>query len=182
MDNQIVFDFNKIIVIESLRKHEQKTGRKLFDSIIKKFPAKAEYFKVDYKEVNSKRELFNLFNDIKEEVVKTHYFPFIHFEVHGSKEGLVLNSAYKITWEILTKFLREINIATKNNLFVSFASCHAAFIFQEIDILKKCPFVGFVAPFGEIRNYEIEETFETFFSELLMSLNVHGGTADFNIP
>ena len=100
-------------------------------------------------------------------------FPFIHLEIHGSsnKDGLVLNSGQLVTWLELANRLREINILTANNLTVSLATCHGAYIYREMSLIERAPFWGFVAPWDEIDEDDVEVSFNSFFDTLLDTLD-----------
>jgi len=86
-------------------------------------------------------QLFDLLEEIADNVKKHDEMPLLHFETHGSKEGLTLTNAYVSYIELLPD-LRKINVLTCNNLFIIVAACQGVYL---RDIL--IPSLGEAAPF-----------------------------------
>lgn len=162
------FQFNTIYVLESLFEQDDKTGEELFNDTIKRNSERTGLFHTKFLRVADKTTLIEYLKTINEYSNKQ-YHPFIHFEVHGSKnkDGLVLNSDELITWNELADETRQINLTTKNNLVISLATCYGAYFCNEMRILKAAPFCGCVCTTSQIPNYEIIPRFTIFFETLL---------------
>src|SRR5688572_22519897 len=124
------FEFNCIYVIESLPEFETKTGTILYEDLLRRITYKIDFLKSSLIRVENKIDLFTELEKIKSLALKGGHFPYLHFEVHGSIKGLVLPSRELVTWLELSNRLREINIIIRNNLFVSFATCFSAYIYE----------------------------------------------------
>jgi hypothetical protein len=166
--------FNKIIVIQSLKLKTQvdNTGEHLYNDIIKirAFQNEKEFGSAFYS-INCKEDLEDLFKDILEAVKMRELVPVIHFEIHGSEEGLHLKNTEFVPWSAIVDFLSEINSVTKNNLLVTFATCFSSYILNYIDINKKCPFWSFVSTHTPIRNEDIAISYTQFYDILLTDRN-----------
>lgn len=172
---KINFSFNKIYVIESLKQGEIKTGKNIYNDLIRWKTLNTDPLYSEYIEVSNKKSFNETMLYINSKVEKG-VLPFIHFEMHGSddKKGLVLNSDELVSWEELGIATRIINISTKNNLIVSLATCYGAFFLSSIDMNKEAPFSCFISTIEEVSTYEIEMDFTAFFETVL-------STTDFNL-
>jgi hypothetical protein len=160
------FEFNAIYVIESLKDDDIKTGTALYDDLLKRQSYKVDYLRMEIKRTNSKDALFLEFEEIKKLVLQNDLSPFFHFEIHGSPEGLVLNSNELVTWMELTNRLREINLLLKNNLFVSFATCYSAHIYQEVQPFLPSPFFAFIGSWEQVTQEDVMYSFYHFFESI----------------
>jgi len=176
-----VFQFNKIYVIESLFADDEKSGQILHNDIIRR---KIEQLNSGiYHElilVNSKNEFFRVFDHIRQEVIYKLVNPIIHFEMHGCQNGFVLNSDELIEWKELQMRLLELNLLTKNNLFLSLATCYGGYIHKVISPRTWTPFWGYVGPLDEVDEKQVMAGFQEFFDELLTSLNFSLATQRLN--
>ena len=162
------FDFNKIYIIESLFEDEIKTGKHLYDDLIRwktldNHPLYSEFF-----ELNNIEEFDRVMNQINADV-KNGYSPFIHFEIHGSenRNGFVLRSGQLLSWDKVAAHTRKINISAKNNLIISLATCFGAYFLYAIDINNVTPFSCCISTTEIITTEEIEQDFTSFFDTIL---------------
>ena len=139
------FKFNRLYIIESLQ--ERLTGKELYDDLIKWQEYKYSELQTNYFPVENKTELFAIFDRIKKECQEQGCCPVLHFEMHGDSKfrGLVLNSNELVAWEELYIILREINFIVRNNLFLTLAVCHGAYLMQIANIHLPAPFYDFIA-------------------------------------
>lgn len=168
------FKFNKVYVIESLDKNEHKTGKDLYDDILKWRQLSSDNkFVCEYKPVNNKVEYKTLISEIEKEC-ENGIFPILHFEVHGfsDKSGLALNSGEPISYPELIEDLSKINIKTGNNLFLTLAVCHGAYLLKAIRINEPSPFLSFVGSFKKINNNDILYRYSEFYSDFLANFNL----------
>ena len=167
-----VFQFNKIYVVESLYSDDEKSGEILHNDIIRrKIEQTGSGIQHELILVNNKDEFFKTFDHIRQEVIYRLVNPIIHFEIHGCQEGFVLNSDELIEWKDLQIRLLELNLLTKNNLFLSLATCYGGHIHKVISPRMWTPFWGYVGPLDEVFVGQVMAGFQEFFDELLTSLN-----------
>ncbi len=170
------FTFNKLYVIESLQIGDKLTGTELYNDLLKwkEFEHDGK-FKAELLTINNKAEFFNLLNSIKQECVEQKCFPMIHLEIHGSSEhdGLVLKSKELVSWNDIYESLIEINSIIGNNLFLTLAVCHGAYLMQLIKLDKPAPFWGFIGSFDSIKVSDLMIRYYEFYKEFFNSFNLN---------
>lgn len=159
------FEFTDIIIIESLKEHEEKTGKKLENFLKDRF---GEIINVIYHDVNTKREFYDLFEEI---INKTSngFLPIIHLEIHGhrSNMGLLLKSNELINWQYLYIYCKELNFNLKNNLFLTLAVCRGAHLIKRVVPYDRCPWAFIIGSFKDLWVDKLFNDFSTFYSTLL---------------
>jgi hypothetical protein len=165
--------FNRIYVIESLEEGT-RTGSNLYNDLLRYREYSLEHIYAELVVIETKDDFVKFHAKILNDLVTTSQVPYLHFEMHGCIEGLMLASDELVTWDELYEFCLPINRATGNNLFVSFASCYGAYIFNVVDPSEYSPFFGYIGAPAEIYPSEIEASFNAYFETLLR-------TFDFNI-
>ena len=169
------FKFNKIYVIESLKEDEHKTGKELYEDIIRRRQmSNSDRFISEYKPINNKIEYKALLSEIEKEC-SNGILPILHFEIHGfsDKSGLALNNNESINYLELAEDLSRINIKTGNNLFLTLAVCHGAYLLETIKIDKPAPYLSFLGSFEKINNDDILYRYSEFYNEFLMNFNLY---------
>lgn len=162
--------FNTIYVIESLPRGESRTGKELHQHL-KHLGFQVDGLQSRYEEVNSRKAFVKLLHRVQQEIGKAR-IPFLHLEIHGNAKGLSFANGDDIEWEALHQHLRRLNVATQNNLVVSFAACRAAGTYFDIDPMMPAPFLGVIAPLANVSVEEVEEGFPAFFVELFRSFDL----------
>jgi len=158
----VTFNFNKVYFIVS--DELSKFAEMLFTDVVERRCLQANLFS-ELIIINNKSDFEIAVREIIEECKKNEILPYIHFECHGSSEGVSLKSNECYSWDDFGDYLTRINIACKNNLFVSMASCYGGYL--SLPILKnilighvqRAPACGFLGPIGEIKynpNHAIE--------------------------
>jgi hypothetical protein len=160
----VSFNFNKVYVIESSRPDDELTGKEVFTSAIRPRTYQG-ILEAEYVYVINEIELYELLTRIEADVANKLQLPFIHFEMHGNTEGIELEQAL-VSWKELTEYLRAINVATRNNLMLSFATCYGNEIHRLIDFSDRAPFFGFIAPVASVSFPTIKSGFDAFFNVL----------------
>jgi hypothetical protein len=171
MEQKKEIGFNRIYVIESLDEDESKTGSNLYHDLLRYREYALEHVFAELVMINTKDDFRKLSTKIYNDIIRTSHIPYLHFEVHGCMEGLVLTSGERILWSELYNFCLEINRIVKNNLFVSFATCYGAYIFSIVDPTKPSPFFGYIGSPVEIYSQEIEASYNAYFEALLRSFD-----------
>lgn len=165
-------EFSKVYIIESLQPGDVKTGTNLFNDTVKpRMLQKGLENQCQLITLSTKSEFFDAFTEIKNQIIYNHEFPIIHFEMHGSKEGLELESREIIRWQELQEKMIEMNKLCENNLFISMATCFGGYIYTVISPKLRTPFWGFIGPFEEVRQIELLDNYTAFYSEFLLTNN-----------
>lgn len=174
----MVGDIKHIIVIQSLPKNDKKTGKELFDDIIKmhidyKQPANLKMTR-EYHEVFDKDSFVEIlrFYGINSEYMAGGIV--IHLEMHGAdnRKGLVLSDDSMIVWEEIVDLLRVINRNTKNNLYLTMATCFGRYMFEGVSQFKKSPYSGYISASKEVLPDEILNDFSIIFETLIANGNL----------
>jgi hypothetical protein len=167
-------EFNKIYVIESLREKDIKTGQSLFNDTIKRRLEQKELFdNCELLMPTSKVSFFECLEHIRNETILRLVNPIIHFELHGSKEGIQVNNNDIITWDELQFKLTEINFISGCNLFITMATCYGGYIYSVIKPNLRSSFWGFVGAFDIVYGDEILENYSSFYDEFIQTLNIN---------
>lgn len=161
-----LFNFNKIYVIESL-KGEWLTGEELYNDIIKRRHNNSTLL-----QVHSRDEWECAIATIMNEVSAMGIIPILHLELHGSSKGLSLSSGELIAWDDFVNRMREINVSTENNLFITMGICFGANILLHTQFDKPAPFFCFIGSFHEMYEEDIRIRYSEFYNEFLQSHNI----------
>lgn len=165
-------EFSKVYIIESLQHRDVKTGTNLFNETVKpRMLQKGLENQCQLITLTTKSEFFDALTEIKNQIIYNHEYPIIHFEMHGSKEGLVLESREIIRWQDLQEKMIEMNKLCENNLFISMATCFGGYIYTVISPKLRTPFWGFIGPFEEVGQIELLDNYTAFYSEFLLTNN-----------
>jgi len=167
--------FNSLLIIESLPIGEERTGYRLYEDLM--HHQHMFNFPIEYVRVGSKIEFENQFTLLRNRF-KEKFYPMLHFEVHGRKEGILpANEKQVIKWTYLCDFLAEINERMQNNLFVSFSTCEAYFVNNELlnrfFDKKRSPFAVMVGPSREMDQGSLRKWFSAFFPKFIESKDLN---------
>ncbi len=164
--------FNKIWVIESLSEKDWKTGKELYEDVLSNLQIKYQYFEAEYIEINDKKELFDFFGRVIR-LSQTGQIPILHFETHGSEDGLTLKSHELVGYAEMSPFLLNINMITQNNLFIIGAACYAAALIQIVRPYDRSPCWGVCGPTEEILPMDLFIGYRAFYFEAFKSRNMN---------
>lgn len=118
---ETILKHDYMIIIESLKEEERHTGKELYDDLNKTL---GQNFYFEYKEVESATSFKSLLSYIANRNDYTQ--PLIHIEAHGSYESspyvYFANNDFLTASEMEDYFIK-INLKSKFNLVVSFATC-----------------------------------------------------------
>lgn len=169
--------FNRIYIIESLLEDERKTGKELYDDLLR---WKGDIIDSVYLEVKTKAEFFYALQLIEQTLINYRLIPFLHLEIHGNKKGLVLKNGEGILWHELVSVLRRINYLARNNVLLSLATCFGANIFREVDPAGRAFAWGFIGPWIEVFPEDISISFQGFFETLLATSDLNASVESLN--
>lgn len=159
--------------MESLFADDSKTGSALYNDNLRWKADAIEKLDAELIIANTKREFINFLVRVSYEAETTELFPIIHLEIHGSddKKGLILNSGEFTSWEEIKPELTRINVAVKNNLLVTLAVCHGAYLIFILRPTDRAPVWGLVGPVIKVNTQDVAISFNAFYDELLTSFN-----------
>lgn len=166
MTKQTIY-FNKIYVIESLNASETQTGTNLYRDLLRVKTQEMDDFSSELIRITDKKSFVAVMDNIAKSTDPISSRPYLHFEIHGSKNGLVLSSLELLSWEELYDHFKRINSFLKNQLFISLATCYGGYLFNAIDPTKRSPFYGFVGSTNPLTSNDIEVGFWEYFDILL---------------
>ncbi|WP_143535365.1 hypothetical protein [Rhizobium sp. N122] len=118
-------------------------------------------------EPKSRDDLY-AFLDMLREKAESSFRPIIHLDMHGhADDGLhVVASGENAPWPHMVELLREINVATTNNLCVISLACFGFHILKDLDFSKPTPFYALVGSDREIAAGDIEERAMRFYKRV----------------
>ena len=168
------FRFNKIIVLESLKDNERHTGKELYDDLISRMPYIHTKLKVEYYDIDTLAQWDVVMDDILGDCLQNHNIPIIHFEIHGESngKGLVIKNHELATLEHVGAQLRNINIATGCNLFITLGVCKGLYLLFNMIMNEPMPFIGAVGSFSNLKNDDIYIRFYDFYDTLFSSMDI----------
>jgi hypothetical protein len=161
-----------LIIIESLRENDKKTGTVLESELLKLKKFQQPVLKTIVFSINSKKELISLLESIISMQEKVEFIPHLHFEIHGFENGLGLANGDLINWSELMGYFSRINFLTKNYLVIYLAVCYGSSILKNISPLGRAPFKALVTPSLEISEPQILSGFTSFYDEYFTSFDL----------
>lgn len=159
--------FNRIILIQSIPQDERQTGTEIHNDYLVRHSWIDANLEVELVQIETREEFINILERIVGDTFARRYLPYIHFEFHGAEESIVLSTGNKVKYSEFISLIRQININTKNNLFISISACWGGRIQFETDISEPCPFRGFIGPMDQIYPEDLIVSFSSYFDELL---------------
>ena len=168
------FFFNKLYVIESLRPEDRKTGKELYEDLLRYQELRFPELKVEYRSVAGKNEWDALMNEIAIDCEQNGSQPILHLEIHGSetKEGLVLENGEYLAYESIRPQIVRINVASRCNLFITLAVCKGLLMIKLNRLTEPMPFCGLLGAYDTILEDDLVIRFNEFYEELFDSFEL----------
>ena len=163
------FSYNRIIILQSLKQKELQTGTILSERLNQLTKEKEINLTSEVLDVHSIDEWKNAWEYICN-ITKVGYSPIIHIEMHGDEGYVGIDKGEKgiIPYKELYDKIRKINIASKNNTFVSMAVCHGMYVSLKMEsILEPMPFCGILSSEEELLDEELLDNYTIFYTKLL---------------
>jgi hypothetical protein len=163
-------DFSRIVILESLSSRDLHTGVKIREDIEVFNLFHNRGLQVEFHNPTKKTDFISKLSVLMRDTKKYENNPLIHIEAHGSNDtrGLILGSGEFISWDELKKPLTDLNIATKNNLFIVLSACFGAYLTTIILPTDRAPCFGLIGPTKAL-GAEHFLRFSRFYQELLAS-------------
>jgi hypothetical protein len=160
-----------IIIIESLRKNDKKTGEILYNEVIKYKIFEEPVLTAFLYKVSTKQEFYRILIDTALKVEKESFFPILHLEMHGDTLGLQFESGEYSAWEEIMPYFRTINVLIKNYLIIMLASCESNMIYGHLDPTKRAPFRIVIGALKKVGEKDILKCFETFYNNYFFKMD-----------
>ncbi len=161
----------ELIIVESLKANEKKTGTILYNEAIKYKRIQEPNLSASLVNVSAKDEFILTIRDIYKRIKKERVFPILHFEAHGSEDGIHLSNNELVTWEEFFKETRRINLLLGNTLILNLAMCHGLSLIAKITPSKQAPFRAFIGTSGTIPWDKLLEGFEIFYNHFFFTFS-----------
>lgn len=165
--------FSRIVILESLSSSDLHTGVKIREDIEVSNLFHNRGLKVEFYKPTKKTDFISKLKELTRETTKVGNYPLLHIEAHGSDDtkGLVLGSGEFISWEELKKPFIDLNMATRNNLFIVLSTCYGAYLTTIVLPTDRAPCFGLVGPTKALAAGYLLTSFSRFYQELLASGN-----------
>lgn len=152
----------KIVIIQSLKDDDLKTGGMLYDRLSTTLPFKYPDTSVKFYNVKDKRELamafYTIFNEIENGELVT-----LQIETHGCEEGIELTSGELVTWKEFFGSIRPINEKMLNLLLVCMSMCYGGALITHFEPEKRAPYRAFIGVGSTIKAGVLLDGFSAFY-------------------
>jgi hypothetical protein len=163
---------NMIVVIESLREDDWKTGRLIREDLEVVALPYAQNLEVHYKTARDAAEFEFLLQELEAYVRVSGRAPCLHIQCHGDADGLQLTDGSRMLWDRLKPLLVNINLASRMNLFLVLACCYGGYFAAECRYHEPVPFAYILGPGKAIAADPLFALNTAFYGELLKTRNV----------
>lgn len=176
---EISFGAHIFVVIDAVPETELQTGKQIYRAIQDSLSQGEKVFSCKIHRCESSNELFDILEKVLSDTKETGSVPLIHLDGHGSSDYFVLPDQSRVSWNDIFSVFRNINIATKNNLFFTSGACYSAFAYKAASILEKCPVFGLLCPAKTVPAGEIMDGYVVFYKSLIGSGGLKQAFIDF---
>lgn len=163
-----------IIVIQSLKDNERKTGDELQKDILQYKKYLHEDSFVKFYNVTTVKEFVSTLKKIEKEMSKGEIFT-LHLETHGYEDGIYLASGECVSWKLFFDNIRPINIKMGHLLIVVMAMCKGGAIISYIEPEKRAPYKAFIGAYRDVSEDEVARGFSAFYGSYTTMLDIVDG-------
>ncbi|HKC67608.1 MAG TPA: hypothetical protein VKG26_05220 [Bacteroidia bacterium] len=168
-------------IIESLTEDDEKTGQKLYDAVVKYKTFEEPNLQASLYCIKTKEEFLEILKKIHQRVISDCFFPILHIEMHGFKNGLQLSSGENVLWDEIMPILRKINVYVQNSLVIMLAACEGANILFRPNTSDRAPFRAIISTLKKVSQDDILKAFEAFYNTYFFSLDPWLAVDEMNI-
>lgn len=134
--------FDSVAILESLPINERKTGRELFDRVLRPLETKVTPLQVYYNLVTTRSQFFGGLNAVEAQLINKGKAPILHLEAHGTEDGIVLADGELVLWEELRAVLTSMNEKCGLNLLLVMAMCRGWYLIEIVSPISQGPRLG----------------------------------------
>lgn len=153
-----------IVIVQSLKEEDLKTGQLLYDNLSSSLPIKYPDTFVKFYDVKNKKELATIFHKIYNEIEEGEIIT-LQIEAHGCEEGVGLASDELVTWEQLFGIIRPINVKMLNLLMVCMSMCYGGALISHLEPEKRAPYRAFIGTGSKIKAGVLLDGFTAFYEK-----------------
>lgn len=151
-----------IVIIQSLKDKDLKTGKLLYEDLSALLPIKHPDTSVKFYDVKNKKELaetfYKIYNEIEDGELIT-----LQIETHGCEDGVVLASGEFVTWKEFLGIIRPINEKMLNLLLVCMSMCYGGALISQFEPEKRAPYRAFIGTGDTIKPQVLLDGFNAFY-------------------
>lgn len=151
-----------IVIVQSLKDSDLKTGKMLYENLSSTLIVKYPDISVKFYDVRDKKELakafWKIYNEIEDGELVT-----LQLEAHGCEEGVGLTSDELVTWKQLFDLIRPINVKMVNLLMVCMSMCYGGAIITKFEPEKRAPYRAFIGVGSTIKAGVLLDGFSVFY-------------------
>lgn len=172
MSSRVGFHLSRVVIVESLKSNEVKTGLATADFIRSLDSVVAAGIPIEYHDCEGTNDFFELLKNLTGDATRTLSFPLLHVECHGyNLSGLHFRDESNMSWSELSDLLVTLNKATRFNLISVFSACYGAYFLSRLSAVDPSPCYAMLAPTEAIWSPEILGAFREFYSDLFDSMD-----------
>ncbi len=160
-----------IVIIQSLKDGDLKTGEILYDSLTASLPIKYPDTFVKLYDVNNKLELATVIHSIYNGIADGELIT-LQMEAHGCEEGVGLASGELVTWKQFFGIIRPINEKMLNLLLVCMSMCYGGALISQLEPEKRAPYRAFIGTGSTIKAGTLLDGFSAFYENYHNLLDV----------
>lgn len=163
-----------IIVIQSLKESERKTGTELEQDVLRYKSYVDEKNFVRLYNAETKEAFISILKKIEAGMNEGEIFT-LHLETHGGEDGIYLASRECVSWEEFFNCIRPINIKMGHLLVVVMSMCKGAAIVTHMNPEERAPYRAFIGAYRDMYDDELARGFAAFYSEYTNPLDIVEG-------
>lgn len=165
--NKITIEYNSIIIIESLRPQDLKTGEILYGNLKS---THLEQEGIQLIKVSDRNDFIDIMNQIKFLMMNNEIFrPIINIEAHGDKSVMQFTDYSTMEWSELMDITRCINRICNNNLVLFLACCEGYHFIMSTSIKNYSPCGYLFSPKESILEDDVQLATTEFFNEIIIN-------------
>ena len=154
----------KIIVIQSLKTGDYKTGEHLYDDVIKWKEIIHNDVCTQFISVVSKDEFIACIIDIQTNLEDGDVLT-LQLETHGCPDGISFANDDIMHWDEFQDLMIGLNTQLGGLLVVCLAMCFGGATVSKLNLKARAPYRAIVVPFKEVPAGKVEDGFREFYSE-----------------
>ena len=168
------FEFNKIIILESLLSAELQTGSELKDRLNKWAADQGKHCLAETVQIHSIQDWEKAWDDIYEEIEIDNIVPIIHLEMHGNKTAMGIDKGMNgiIPLNEIFQKVQRANVLSHNNVFLSLAVCMGLNVIRGLKVYEPMPFCGVLGSLETLNNKELLENYTIFYKSFIETLDL----------
>jgi hypothetical protein len=168
-DREVTFD--SIFILELLGPGDERTGLNLFRTVLEP-RGLSHHLHTSHTQLHHHSQVIPSLWNIHAECTRRRLSPILHFETHGTTEGVGLDPSTLVPWDALVPPLRAINLTSEMNLVVTLAACHGLSFVRALNPLEPAPVWAMFGPNEQVFQSEVDAGFGQFYSTLLDTRNL----------